>query len=245
MTTISRSRSTSTATIGGLVLGLAAVVCLVVPLSAQQNDPNARPAAANNGAAATKTAQPRMIPSAKLGVIDMDYIFKNYDKAKTEFKRFNDSVQNEKAKNARAVAEVQAEMEKLSKLQPGGPDFKRQEAVITDMKLKAASSGQIAERDFARQEAELWLGLYSEVQSYAAKFAEVKGMTMVVQTSNERPTVEDPRSVLAYMSRTVVHHDPSTDITQDVLYSLNYYYKKKVEAAKVNAAPAPPANPNP
>ena len=73
------------------------------------------------------------------------------------------------------------------------------------------------------------------------RIAVYRGMTYVVQTSNEPPSASDPQSVMASMAKTVVYADPRNDITKDVVHYLNQTYKKAGGVAPRTAAPAPGA----
>ena len=65
-------------------------------------------------------------------------------------------------------------------------------------------------------------------------------MTYVVKVSNEPITGANPNSVMAAMSKTVVYADPSSDVTNDVIYNLNLRYKK-AGGVTPKAATATPA----
>ena len=72
--------------------------------------------------------------------------------------------------------------------------------------------------------------------------AKKKGITFVVQVgSNDKITGEDPNTVMAAVARNVVYHDPSADITDEVIATLNAMYeKRKAQQGGAAAAPPPP-----
>jgi Skp family chaperone for outer membrane proteins len=84
--------------------------------------------------------------------------------------------------------------------------------------------------------------LYKEVQEMVSRIAQYRGMTYIVQVSNEPISGSNPNSVMAAMAKTVVYADARNDITKDVVYNLNKRYKAAGGVApKASTTPAPAA----
>lgn len=174
---------------------------------------------------------------ATIATIDMDAVFKAYDKVKESSDQFRAAAMAEQQKLTKFAADIQVEMDKLRKLQPDSDTYRELESKVTEMQVKHKSMQERAGREFSRREAESMAALYKEIQAMAARVAAHKGYTLVIQGPATEMDTGDPNRLLAAMARTVVYADPRSDITNDVIFNLNHFYKQ----AKAAAAPAPGA----
>jgi outer membrane protein len=197
---------------------------------------------------ATGQAQPQA-PAARpavpavFGTVDLETAIKNYDKYKSQMSEFEAAAKAKQGELAKIHAEAQDEIQKLQKMTPNSVDAKRHEDRITQLKATFEAQREQAERDFSMRQAEMLSTIYKEVQDMVRRVAQFKGMTYVVQVSNEPVTSADPRTVMAAMAKTVVYADPRNDITQDVVHNLNRMYKAAGGTAPRTAAPAAGGNP--
>jgi len=113
----------------------------------------------------------------------------------------------------------------MKNLNPGTDDYRKRENHITELKAKMEAGREQAEREFTLRQAETMGTLYKEVQAMVAQVARRRGMTYVVKVTNRPITGSDPNSVMAAISETMVYADPRNDITNDVVYYLNYFYQ--------------------
>lgn len=201
--------------IGGC--GLAGLIALSDPITAQQAQPGA----------AAPAAKAAALAPAVVGSIDMDAIFKGYEKVKVSSESFKAAASAKQEELVKLAADIKAEIEKLNKLKPDMPDYKKQETLITEMRAKHEAGRQSAEREFARLEAVSLGELYQEIVTMASRVAKHKGMGYVVKVSTDAVDGQDPNSVMAAMSRAVIYSDKRYDITRDVLYYLNQEYQQK------------------
>jgi outer membrane protein len=191
-----------------------------------------------------------------IGTIDMDRVFKEYEKVKVSSEEFKSAAQARKAELVKIQGEAAAEAEILAKLTPGTEDFKKHENKVTELKARFEAGREQAERDFAGREAEAMATLYKEIQAMVARVAQWRKMTYVVKVSNQPISGSNPNSVMAAMANTMVYADPRNDVTNDVVYNLNRLYKATggavpktsagaaAPAAGNGASPAAPAAPN-
>ena len=219
--------------VGLSVVGLA---LLVGPSLGQQQDGGVR------RTASPSTATPAAPITPVIGTIDMDAVFKNYDKVKVSSEEFKAAALARKGELQKIQADAQQEAEILAKLTPGTEDFKKHENRVTELKAKFEAGREQAERDFAAREAEAMATLYKEVQAMVARIAQWRKMTYIVKVSNQPISGSNPNSVMAAMANTVVYADARNDITNDVVYNLNRIYKATGGATvKGSSATAPPA----
>ncbi len=99
--------------------------------------------------------------------------------------------------------------------------------------------------DLSRKEADVIATTYSEIQRMAEGVAKQRGMNMVVQAPVTAPSASNPKALEQALFRTLLVADNKLDLTTDVTYWLNYYYKKSGRPAPKNreAAPAAAAGP--
>lgn len=226
-----------------LGLGLVGVAGLVVPSMGQQqaNDGAVRAAANNTGVGSTpKTPAPA--PAAVIGVIDLNIVARNYDKQKVASEKIQTDAMARSNEIMKLQGEGASEMEKLKRLTPGSPDQKRIEDKLSELKVKIQTVKEQAQVEFERREAEIYAATYNDIQRMAQGVAKQRGMNMILQYSSTPISANDPNSLQMSMIRSVVMADPKVDITNDVVYWLNKFYKESGgPAPKGNAPAAAPA----
>ncbi|MFO0954291.1 MAG: OmpH family outer membrane protein [Isosphaeraceae bacterium] len=204
----------------------------------------ARATAPAAGAAAPAAAPAMSKPvAAVFGTVDIETVFKSYDKVKVQQEEFKSAAMAKHNELLKIQTEAQEEAQKLTKMTPNSVDAKKIEDRLTQLKAQLEAGRENAQRDFALRESEMLATLYKEIQDMVRRIAEYKGMTYIVQVSNEPVSGSNPQSVMAAMAKTVVYADSRNDITKDVVYNLNREYKAAGGVAPRAATPAPAANP--
>ena len=187
---------------------------------------------------ASPKPKPAALVAPVIGTVDIDGVFKAYDKVKAQQEEFKAAALAKHNELLKLQTEGADEASKLQKLTPGGVDAKKAEDRMTQIKALLEAGREQAQRDFASRESEMLATLYKEVQAMVARIAEFKGMTYVIQVSNEPISGSNPNSVMAAMSKTVVYADLRNDITKDVAFNLNLAYKAAGGVAPKATAPA-------
>jgi outer membrane protein len=182
---------------------------------------------------------------AVIGCIDMDAVFKGYEKVDFIRKSIEAEANIKKAELTKIMGEAQQVAKEMESLTPGSPDFKNHDAKLARLKADLDSARELAQRDFAMRESEALATVYKEIQAMVEAVAKHNRMNYVVRVSNEPISAGDPNATIAAMSRSVVFSDPAGDITQMVIKLLNREYQKttppKAPAASTpsESAPAP------
>jgi len=204
-----------------LTMGLCAVGLglMVGPSVGQQPDGGVR------RTANTSSKEPTPPIPPVVGTVDLDSVFKNYEKVKVSSEEFKAAAMSKKGDLMKIQAEAQQEAELLAKLTPGTDDFKKHENRVTELKARYEAGREQAEREFASREAEAMATLYKEIQAMVARVAQWRKMTYIVKVSNQPISGSNPNSVMAAMANTMVYADPRNDITNDVVFNLNRLYK--------------------
>ncbi|MDG3003954.1 OmpH family outer membrane protein [Paludisphaera mucosa] len=212
-------------------LGVVGAGLLVAPIQGQQDGAVRK---TNGGASQFKEGTPPVI-----GTIDLDGVFKNYEKVKYANEEFQASLLAKRNELMKIQQEMTQEAELLQRYAPGQEEYKKQENKLTVLKAQIEAGREQAEREFQSKEAEAMASLYNEVTEVAKRVAKSRKMTYVVKVTNQAPSGTNPNSVMAAMANPMIYFDPANDITQDVVYNLNKVYKDAGgPIAKGVAAPA-------
>lgn len=200
-------------------LGLVGLSLLVGPSLAQQDGTVRKTSGPTGG------ATPAAPISPVIGTVDMDAVFKGYEKFKTTNKEFQTAVLARQNELMKIKAEGDEEAQMLAKLTPGTQDFKKHEDRITELKARLAAGKEQAQREFQLRESENVATIYKEVQLMVTAIAQWRKMNYVVRVTNLQPAGADPNSVMAALQNTMIYFEPRNDITNDVIHNLNIRYK--------------------
>jgi RNA polymerase sigma factor (sigma-70 family) len=159
--------------------------------------------------------------AAAIGSIDMDAVFKGYEKAEAIRKQIEAEAGQRKGELGKIMSEAQRVAKELESLQPGSADFKSHDAKLIQLRAQLDVAREQAQREYAERETQALSALYREIQDAIAEVARVKGLVYVVKVSRDPPSGSDANALLSAMNRSVVYADPRTDITEEVLRALN------------------------
>jgi Skp family chaperone for outer membrane proteins len=202
-----------------------------------QNADDPRRQAAGNQQAAP--ARPAALPPAVIGSVDIDRVFKEYEKVKDRSESFKSEVMKRQQELTRLVEKGKNAAEQLEKMKRDSPDYQKLDNEVTKIKAELEAKRAQYEREFAKMESDAMAALYQDVAQMVAAVAKDRKMTFVIKITNDPPSGDDPNSVMAGMAKSVIYSDPSTDITGDVIRYLNYNYQKaKPAAADAQTRPA-------
>ncbi len=219
-------------------LGIVGLSFLVGPTLAQQDGQVRKAANPNPNAGAAAPAAP--VPPI-IGTVDMDAVFKGYEKFKVTSKEFQAAVLGRQNELMKIKNEAEDEAQMLSKLTPGTEDFKKHENRVTELKARFAAGREQAQREFQARESENLATIYKEVQMMVTAIANWRKFNYVMRVTNQPPNGADPNSVMAAFQNTIVYFDPRNDITNDVIYNLNRRYKAVANPAAAGNNSAQPA----
>ena len=174
--------------------------------------------------------QQRMTPAAsRIALVDMAYIFKNYDKFKnlredlnTEFK-----ASEEKAKGMALQIQNLTKQLESPQIKEGGPAYVQKEKELIQLRSEFEAYRKNAQREFVKKESEIYKTVYLEVTDMVAAYAKHKNFTMVLRFDSTLldKANGDPKVILSKMNQQVVYFQNSNDITQDVLKYLKQRYQ--------------------
>lgn len=190
-------------------------------------------------AAAQNKRQPVPIAPASIGLVDLEYVFKNYkrfvnqsERMQTEFKQKRDELTqlDERIK--------QLELER-KKFNVASDEYERRDNEITRLRADLRAQAEQAEKDFARRDAAMLQKTFQDIQAMIRQTAEAKKLTMVLQTHGTRTdAAATPAEIRRDLNRFVLYNESSIDITKFVVFNLNRWYDSAVSGTKPNRTPS-------
>lgn len=220
-------------------VGLAGMVGLAArPILAQVDAKVQKAATPANGNATRPTAPPAVGP-AVIGSIDMERVIQEYEKYKESSDKFKSAALKKQTELQTMLQEAKNVAEQRDRYKPGTPDFSKYNDKLTELQVKLNAEKEKISQNFQMEESSAVADIYNDIRKMTEAVAKNKNMTFVVQVGRNEPlTGENPNDVMAALSRNIVYYNPASDVTNDVVYALNYYYKKSKEA---NGTPQPAA----
>jgi Skp family chaperone for outer membrane proteins len=174
----------------------------------------------------------------QVGLIDMAFVFKNYDK----FKRQTEALQAEiKVKDDQAKTKVETMKtlkEKLDSgsLQTGSPEYLKVEGELIALNTGLETFRKQAQLEFLRREADIYKSVYSEVQKAVTKYADFHKYTLIMRFNRDGlDKADNPQEIIQSMNRQVVYFRGEDDCTDVILQYLNDQYAKSSETASPGA----------
>ena len=231
-----------TRSIAVLGLGLLGVFGLAArPISGQQTDSQVQRTTTDTGQAA-RAAATAMAPAVIAG-IDMERVINEYDRYKESSEKFKAEALQKQKELEVLLAEAKGYAEKRDSFGVGTPDYQKFSDLLADTQAKFEAQKQKIAADFTIRESNAVAEIYNDIRYIVDFIAKQKGVTFVVQIgSNEKVTGENPNDVMAAVARNVVWNDPSADITDQVITTLNAFHQKR-KAQQGTAPAASPAAP--
>jgi Skp family chaperone for outer membrane proteins len=225
-------------------LSLAGIAFFLIPSRIQAQQPQkadggVRAASNGNGTATAGPAAP--IPPV-IGTVDLEIVMRNYEKVKDQMKELSGAVKMKQGELMKLETEYRQEAEMLQKLTPGSADYKKREDRMTELQAKATAGKEQAQRELELRQAESLSTIYKEIQGVTARVANWRKINYVLKVSTKPPSGTDPNSVMAAVGEPVIYADPRNDITNDVVYYLNQFYKA---TKNPGATPKAAARPSP
>lgn len=168
----------------------------------------------------------------KIALIDMAYIFKNYDKFKVQTESLKSEAEAAEKKAEAMIKQGQDLQKTLTGFAQGSPDYSRVESQLIDLQSQLNSFKQKEQREIVRKQAELYKQIYMEVQGFVNQYATYFNYTLVMRFSRDDVSAAgDPQQIINNMNRQVVFYKPQDDITEPILKHMNTQYAKTAGGA--------------
>jgi Skp family chaperone for outer membrane proteins len=188
-------------------------------------------------------ARPQAAPGAgsRVAMVDFNNVFKNHNR----FKALRDQMRNEidqaEVRVRSQNAEIQKLVEKLKTLKVGSPDYTELEEKVQTQRAMLQIDMRKQQKDFVLNEARIYHDVYKEIEEELNYLCQRYAIDVVLRINSDKMDATNPDSVMMYISRPVVWHNPQLDITQAVIDALN---RSNPAPAGNNTIGRPPAAPN-
>lgn len=179
---------------------------------------------------APQTARAQSQVQAKVGLIDMAHIFKNYKKFKNLRDDLKKEIESSDAQSKRMVAQIQ-DLQKKMKTGNFKKDSPRQQQwrkQMIDLTGKYQLFRQQQQERFLEKEANIYKTCYLDVTNAVAVYAKYYKFTLVLRWNRSGvQSAQEPKAILSGMNRLVIFSQPNDDITKAILEHLNDKYMKR------------------
>ncbi|RUL89746.1 OmpH family outer membrane protein [Tautonia sociabilis] len=222
-------------------LGLVGMLGLAArPMLGQQADSKVQRTDAGQPARATAAT---LAPAVIAGV-DMERIINEYDRYKESSEKFKAEALQKQKELEVMLAEAKRLAEQRDQFGVGTPDYQKYSDLLADAQAKFEAQKQKVAADFTIRESNAVAEIYNDIRYVVDYMAKQKGISFVIQIgNNEKVSGENPNDVMAAVARNVVYHDPSADITDQVIATLNAFHSRRKAQQGAAPAPAPAAAP--
>jgi Skp family chaperone for outer membrane proteins len=176
----------------------------------------------------------------QIGLIDMAYVFKHYEKFKGLTESLQDEIERSDAQAQALIQQIKQSEVKLAsgELQEGSPDFLNIESEILDRQTQLQALRKRAQREFLKKEADIYKTVYLEVEDAVQRYARYYNYALVLRFNRERvEEAENPRDIINGMNRQVIFYRHRDDLTEPILNYLNDQWRQQQAARGSGASP--------
>jgi Skp family chaperone for outer membrane proteins len=160
-------------------------------------------------------------PRFGVAVVDVTYIFKNYQRFNAMMNQMKTDVEATEKALAEERRLINQEVELLnSKFQPGTPEFQREDDRITELKTKFNLKMTKQRKEFLDREAKIYYQAHLEVNDAVKYYALRHNLGLVLRFNGDPIDPNDRQDVLRAINNPVVFQN-GIDITPDVLRDLD------------------------
>lgn len=181
----------------------------------------------------------------KTALVDMAHVFKNYKKFEVLREDLKEKIQESEGEAKSRAEAVQNLQKQLKQLNEGSPDYAAAEQKFARASADFEAFRRNAQRDFLKQESQIYHQVYTEASDAVAKYATYYKYTLVIRFNREDLDTENAQKLIEGMNRQVVYHREQDDITTAVTDFLNQRYAKQSGAAATKPATNAPATATP
>ena len=181
--------------------------------------------------AARKEAAAEELPH-KIALIDMAYVFKNYDKTKYQEEDWKALAQEEENKLKAKFKRGQDMELELKDFKPDSPEFDARRQKIDKLAQDLQFEKKQAQTRLQREKAKNDLTIYHEVHDAVEKFCRHFNYSLVIQFNRSEANSTDPNRMMQIVNQPVVYYRKAEngkskdDLSEPVVKWLNEKYAK-------------------
>jgi Skp family chaperone for outer membrane proteins len=195
----------------------------------------------------TQSANAQAKPAAqphKVGLIDMAYVFQEYEKFKVLRQDLKAEIERSDTKAKQFMSQSQTLQAKLKEFKSGSADYIKYEKLLLTLKAEFDAYRASAQRDLMRRESKIYKQVYMDVSAAVKEYCKHYDYTLVMRFNRKSVSESDaPNDIVQGMNRQVVFFKTQDDITDRVLVYLNKNYGKPAAQLVRGRSSVTPATP--
>jgi Skp family chaperone for outer membrane proteins len=160
----------------------------------------------------------------RVGLIDIGYIFENYQKLKYLDEELKAEAKEEQAKLTALQKKGQVLVEEMKEFSEGSAEHSARESKLTKLSAEFETQNKVLGKEFQRKKAKMVHEVYLEVHDAVEKFCNHHKFTVIIRFTRTDLSSTDPAKVQQLMTQPVVYHRKRDDLTDGVLKYLNERY---------------------
>ena len=162
----------------------------------------------------------------RVALIDMNYVFQNYEKLKYLREDLQAKAQEEQNRLKELYKKIQADQAVLKDLSEGSEDYQKLDRKITQMASQLETQNKLSQRDLQKENAKMLHTVYLEVQDVIGEYCDYFKFTLVLQINRGEINNADPQKLMQLLNQPVVYHRKQDDLSVGVIKELNQRYLK-------------------
>lgn len=192
----------------------------------------------------TPTAAPKASVAPKIGLVDINKIFRDSNEFKDLFARQGQDLEKTRAELQQIAARGKKMNEELSLLKKDSPEFNKVQTEVAKLSAEFDSITKLTQVNNQRREIENYEAVYRQAIDVVSLYAKHYNYTLVLRFNSDPVDGDNPQKLAASIGNPVVYHQPQDDITDAVIEYMNRRYgNPKVATTSGTTGPAPqPAN---
>lgn len=161
--------------------------------------------------------------SIRMAVIDVNEVFKKYDKYKTLTDAFRGEVEKTETELRSEEQLIRSKMEQVKSLKSPA-DRERVEREINELQFGFEQKRRKLQAEFVRKETDIMNTIYKELSDLVGNYCKQHSFHMVFRIRKDT-TDSSPQAVVQTMNREVVYFHPNLDLTDVIADGLNQLMK--------------------
>jgi outer membrane protein len=163
---------------------------------------------------------------AKIGLVDMAKIFKEYDKFNTLREELKSEMQVQLDQAQKIAANAKKVSEELALLKRGTTQYITLEQKLARLSSDFETKRKLAQANYVRREADIFAEVYTESTEIITLYAKHFKYTLILRFNSEPVNAEDPKSLATSLNKLVIYNRPSDNLTSAIISHLNKQYAK-------------------
>jgi Skp family chaperone for outer membrane proteins len=159
--------------------------------------------------------------SAQVALIDVSEVFKAHPSFTQELDNIRAKAESLRGNSVQLQQEFARKAEVLKTLDPKSQEFRDAEATLAKEAALLDNSQKDQIRQLMQAEAKLHFDVYQQVNQLIGTYCQEQGITLVLRFANDQLDESNPESIMQKVNSSIIFHEPSRDITQQIIALLS------------------------